>query len=82
MGTKSVDNLYHLVKAILELVEEGVLAENDLPELFNLIKNLEDENIFSLLAVKNISFLSNKLKKSLESIKEVFEDEKILKMLE
>ncbi len=82
LGTKSKDNLYHLVKAILELVEEGVLAENDLPELFNLIKNLEDENISSLLAVKNISFLSNKLKKSLESIKEVFEDEKILKMLE
>ena len=42
---------------------------------------MEDENIDYLLAVKEISFITNQLQKGLEPIKNVFEDENTIQLL-
>ena len=81
LGSKKENNNYFIAKAILELVEELVLSKEDLPSFFKILEEMEDENIEYLLAVKEISFLTNRLQKGLEPIKNVFEDENTIQLL-
>ena len=81
LGSKKENNNYLIAKAILELVEELVLSKEDLPAFFKILEEMEDENIDYLLAVKEISFITNRLQKGLEPIKNVFEDENTIQLL-
>ena len=81
LGIKKENNNYLIAKAILELVEELVLSKEDLPAFFKILEEMEDENIDYLLAVKEISFITNRLQKGLEPIKNVFEDENTIQLL-
>ena len=81
LGSKKENNNYFIAKAILELVEELVLSKEDLPSFFKILEEMEDENIEYLLAVKEISFITNRLQKGLEPIKNVFEDENTIQLL-
>jgi ATP-dependent DNA helicase RecQ len=80
LGSKSKENIFFILKAILELQEETVLNKEDIPLFYKYIEDLNDKDIKFLVLIKEINLLFINLKKCVEPIQNLSDDKNFLKL--